>query len=282
MILIIATALIPVLILGWWIYRKDSARPEPLKKLFQAFFYGVGSTFVTVVIVAFLGMMGLVVREPGSFADAAKLSLFAAAFPEETAKLLMLWLFLRKNPFYDEYFDGIVYAACVGLGFAGAENILYVLQSENWMLTGVIRGLTAVPAHFSMACAMGYFYSKRHFGDRSTITAVCILAVPILIHWTWDSLAFSEGLYPALSVAIDIALLGLIIYLYKSTMKRISAMQKLDEARFTPPPVPVPEVQPQTPAELPMPQLPQAEVPQQPDVPLPPPFPGKNDDGPQA
>ena len=282
MILIIATALIPVLILGWWIYRKDSARPEPLNKLFQAFFYGVGSTFVTVVIVALLGFSGLVVREPGSFADAAKLSLFGAAFPEETAKLLMLWLFLRKNRFYDEYFDGIVYAACVGLGFAGAENILYVLQSENWMLTGVIRGLTAVPAHFAMGCAMGYFYSKRHFGDRSTITAVCILAVPILIHWTWDALAFSEGIYPAMSVVIDIALLGLIVYLYKSTKKRITAMQKLDEARFTPPPAPVPDAQPLNPMEPPVQQLPRADMPQQTDVPLPPPFPGADKDRPQA
>lgn len=33
-----------------------------------------------------------------------------AAIPEEFAKLFMLWLLLRKNPFFDERFDGIVYA----------------------------------------------------------------------------------------------------------------------------------------------------------------------------
>ena len=280
MILIIATALLPVLILGWWIYRKDSARPEPLHLLLHAFLYGVGSTFVTVVIVAVLGMMGLVVTEPGSFGDAAKLSLFGAALPEESAKLLMLWLFLRKNKYYDEYLDGIVYAACVGLGFAGTENILYVLQSEDWMLTGVIRGLTAVPAHFAMACAMGYFYSKRHFGDRSNLTAACILAVPILIHWTWDALAFSEGIYPALSVVINGALMVLIFYLYKSTVRRVSSMKKLDEARFTPPPVP--EAQPQIPTGVPSPQLPPTDMPQQANAPVPPPFPGTNENTPQA
>ena len=128
MLLIIITALIPAVILGWWIYQKDSLRPEPLRMLIQAFLYGVGSTFVTLVITQLLGMIGLLVYDLGSFTGAVGTALFAAALPEEMAKLLMLWLFLRKNPYYDEYFDGIVYAACVGLGFAGTENILYLLQ----------------------------------------------------------------------------------------------------------------------------------------------------------
>ncbi|MBR4828791.1 MAG: PrsW family intramembrane metalloprotease [Muribaculaceae bacterium] len=238
MLLIIATALLPVLILGWWIYKKDSLRPEPLGMLYKAFFYGVGSTFVTLVIVSFLGMLGLAVHDLGSFGGAVSTALFVAALPEESAKLLMLWLFLRKNPYYDEYIDGMVYAACVGLGFAGAENVLYLMQSENWLVTGVMRGLTAVPAHFSMACAMGYFYSKRHFGDRSRLTAFCILAVPILIHWIWDVLAFSEGIMPALSVVISILFVLLIFYLYKSTVRRITAMKRQDQARMTPPPLP--------------------------------------------
>lgn len=238
MILVIITALIPAVILGWWIYQKDSLRPEPLRQLILAFLYGVGSTFVTLVITQLLGIMGLFIYDLGSFAGAVGTALFAAALPEELAKLLMLWLFLRRNPYYDERFDGIVYAACVGLGFAAAENVLYLVQSEDWLGTGIIRGLTAVPAHFAIACAMGYFYSKRHFGDRSTITAVCVLAVPILIHWIYDALAFSEGIYPALSVVINILFVLLIWRVYKSTMRRIDELQRLDRSKMTPPPLP--------------------------------------------
>ena len=116
-----------------------------------------------------MNAMGLLVYNLETLTGAVSTALLAAAIPEELAKLAMLWLFLRKNPYYDEYLDGIVYAACVGLGFAGAENFLYLLQSENWVGVGIVRGITAVPAHFAMACAMGYFYSKRHFGDRSNI-----------------------------------------------------------------------------------------------------------------
>ena len=237
MILIVITALLPAFILGWWIYKKDSARPEPLNQLITAFFYGVGSAFVSMVISSLMAVMGMMVYDLGSFAGAVSTALFAAALPEEVAKLTMLWLFLRKNPYYDEYLDGIVYAACIGLGFAGAENILYLLQSENWALTGIVRGVTAVPAHFAIACAMGYFYSKRHFGDRSNVTKVCILAVPILIHWVYDALAFSEGIYPALSVVISILFILLIWRVYKSTMRRIHELQRQDESRRTPPPL---------------------------------------------
>ena len=238
MLLVIITALIPVVILGWWIYKKDSLRPEPLRMLYKAFLYGVGSTFVTLVITSFMAMAGVMLYDLGSFKGAVSTALFAAALPEECAKLLMLWLFLRNNPYYDEYLDGIVYAACVGLGFAGTENILYLLQSDNWLGTGIMRGITAVPAHFAIACAMGYFYSKRHFGDRSRLTAVCVLAVPVIIHWVYDALAFSEGIFPALSVVINVLFVLLIWLVYRNTMRRISTMQQLDQSRMTPPPLP--------------------------------------------
>lgn len=237
-LLIVATALLPALVLGWWIYRKDSLRPEPLPMLYRAFLFGVGSAFLSLLISTVLGLMGLMVYDVGSFTGAVSTALFAAALPEEVAKLTMLWLFLRSNKYYDEYFDGIVYAACVGLGFAGTENILYLLQSEDWVVTGVVRALTAVPAHFAIACAMGYFYSKRHFGDNSRLMMVCVLAVPILIHWVYDALAFSEGVYPALSVVINVLFVLLIWVVYKRTMRRIDQMRQLDRARMTPPPFP--------------------------------------------
>jgi RsiW-degrading membrane proteinase PrsW (M82 family) len=265
-ILIVVTALLPVFILGWWIYRKDSLRPEPLRMLYKAFLFGVGSTFVSLLISGFLAVMGILSVNIETFEGALSTALFAAAVPEEVAKFLMLWLFMRSNKFYDEYLDGIVYAACIGLGFAGTENILYLLQSEDWVITGIVRGLTAVPGHFAMGCAMGYFFSKRHFGDKSTLTAICILAVPILIHWTWDALAFSEGIFPAVSVLISCMLVALIIYLYKSTKRRIAILHDQDLARMTPPPFPG-----ATPTGTPLP-------PPIPGAPLPPPIPGSEID----
>lgn len=113
-----------------------------------------------------------------------------AAIPEELAKLIMLWLLLRKNPHFDERFDGIVYAVCIGMGFAGIENVMYLaggLENGTWIGTGIVRALFSVPAHFLFAVLMGYYYSIYHFGiDRSTKIKVMILAAPIIAHGIYD------------------------------------------------------------------------------------------------
>ena len=159
MILIVALALIPVVLLGWWIYRKDSARPEPLRELVRAFLFGVGSTFVSLVISTVMNCVGLFVYDLGSFTGAISTALFAAAIPEECAKLLMLWLLLRRNKYYDEYFDGIVYAACIGLGFAGFENI-FKFSQFSFHLINFYR-VTAYSSYdnnmFPMKCRSGTF-----------------------------------------------------------------------------------------------------------------------------
>ena len=128
--LVILAALAPVAWLLWTIYRKDSAQPEPTKWLVKAFVYGIGSVFLSLAISMPTSMvlgMNIDNQVYGSFAEAVGDAFFLAAIPEEVAKLFMLWLLLRKNPFFDEHFDGIVYAVCVGLGFAAFENICYLL-----------------------------------------------------------------------------------------------------------------------------------------------------------
>lgn len=59
---------------------------------------------------------------------AIRLSFFGAAILEESAKLFMLWLLLRKNKYFGERVDGIVYAVCVSLGFAALENVMYLFD----------------------------------------------------------------------------------------------------------------------------------------------------------
>lgn len=60
MLLVIITALIPAVILGWWIYQKDSLRPEPLRQLILAFLLWRGFDVRHVGYHATLGYDGLV------------------------------------------------------------------------------------------------------------------------------------------------------------------------------------------------------------------------------
>lgn len=119
-----------------------------------------------------------------------------AALPEEAFKLLALWVVLRKNQYFDEHFDSIVYAVCVGLGFAAVENIFYVFSEEEWVTVAVSRALLAVPEHYAFAILMGYYYSIYHFVDHTPKVANSILLVQVAAHGVYDALAMSGLVNP--------------------------------------------------------------------------------------
>ena len=221
--IILGAAIAPALLLLWYVYSKDF-NPEPRRMVFKGFLYGCASVFVSTLISGPLLDAGLFVNTPQTLLDAVKVSFFGAAVPEESAKLLMLWLLLRRSPEFDERYDGMVYAAAVGMGFACIENLMYVLSSgADWFYVSTTRALFAVPGHFAFAIVMGYFYSRNHF-DGASVRAwdrLKVWLLPVLLHGTYDTLAFSAGLSPALSGAITLLLLFFCIRLFKSTRARI-------------------------------------------------------------
>ena len=224
--LVILAALAPVAWLLWTIYRKDSVQPEPTKWLVKAIVFGIGSVFLSLAISMPTSMvlgMNIDNQVYGSFAEAVGDAFFLAAIPEEVAKLFMLWLLLRKNPFFDEHFDGIVYAVCVGLGFAGFENICYLLggiDDGSWIGIGVARALFSVPAHYFFAILMGYYYSLYHFGiDRSVKAKVMVLVAPILAHGIFDALLFC--------MRVDESLCGILMLLFIIFFTKLKKRAKL-------------------------------------------------------
>ena len=163
-LVVLLTAIAPVAVLMWWVNRKDSSRPEPPMMLAKGFFLGLLSVFLSLGFSQIISGLGLSFIDSTSLEGQVAEAFFGAALPEETAKLIMLWLFLRRNKYYDEYFDGIVYAACVGLGFAGFENIFYLVGEEEWLSVGMVRAF--VSRYFGSACryysfAVIYKVSRR-------------------------------------------------------------------------------------------------------------------------
>ena len=204
--ILLAAALLPAVILMVFILRRDSKHPEPAWQLVKAFLFGVISVFVsTLFSTPFVSLL------PGGYTNATTAVLYsfgAAAIPEEIAKLIMLWLFLRNNKHFDEHLDGVVYAVCVGLGFASLENIMYLTGAgEDWLGTAIARGLLSVPGHFFFAVLMGYYYSLVHFGHDSTRNRIFVLAAPVLAHGIYDALCMTAEVTPAMQAVLTIALL---------------------------------------------------------------------------
>ena len=217
MLSVIALAVLPAFILLYYVYQQDKLQREPVKNLVKAFFYGGASVFASLLISVPFMRMGLFTQEIHSHLDAFRCAFFGAAIPEETAKLVLLWLFLRKCRDFDERMDGIVYAACVGLGFAAFENIEYLFASgSQWVTVGISRSLTAVPAHFGFAVIMGYYYSLNHFDRyRAPGAGVKMWLYPVIGHGVYDWIAMTQEVNPQLSGAIAIVILLLCYWLIK-------------------------------------------------------------------
>ena len=218
-VLIITVAVLPAVGLLYYIYWKDKYKKEPMGLLWKGFGYGALSAIVAVLFNTLLYITGLAVGEAYTFWGHLRVALFEAAIPEELIKFLFLWLLLRRNRYYDEYFDGIVYAASIGLGFAAVENISYLFQNyETWVSVGILRALVSVPGHFMFGITMGFFYAKATFGDptqrkKNLALALCL---PILFHAAFDAtLMVSEILAGAMA-----AFYSLYIYLVEKSKRR--------------------------------------------------------------
>lgn len=220
----LVAALLPALLLFLYIWRKD-AQPEPFKWLFRALLAGVIICIPVASVESWVMNSLFPAGGPTTLFGTTLEAFLVAAVPEEAAKLLALWIILRKNPYFDEHFDGIVYAVCVGLGFAAIENVGYVLSSgEGWASVAIMRALLAVPGHYAFAIIMGYYYAIYHFIDHSRTAAVKVLLIPVLAHGVYDSLAMSGSVDPVAGGICFFALIYFCIKLQKAAQKKVNEL----------------------------------------------------------
>lgn len=184
MAIILTASLAPVIFLMIYIYTKDQFQKEPFKQLMKAFLGGILAGLADVLILNILGIDKLH-PFPGAHGQAFFQAFFLAGIPEELFKLLFLYLFIWRSRYFDEYYDGIEYAAFVGLGFAGLENIMYVWQGG--LGVAVSRALFAVPAHFFFAIIMGYFFAFAKFmPHKKKIYLFLAFLCPAFLHGIYD------------------------------------------------------------------------------------------------
>lgn len=231
---ILSIALLPIAILVYYIYHKDKKSPEPTGKLVKAFLFGVLSVPISFGISIPLGIIGVYPVEATSILGSISTAFFGAAIPEEIAKFFMLWLLLRKNRYFDEKMDGIVYAVCVSLGFAALENIMYLFSNaESYLSVGIARAIFAIPGHFCFGILMGYYYSLAKFYPKTPKkNKALILVAPIVVHGLYDSILFIINVTPAISGILLIVFLVFCHNMWKYGSKRIQEHLVRDNDRF--------------------------------------------------
>lgn len=182
-------SLAPVFVIAFYVYNRDRYEKEPVSVLIKALFIGA------LCVLPVLLIEGLLIRlymGPEGISDAAYTAFVVAGLTEEGIKFLALFLFFWRNRNFNEKFDAIVYAVFIALGFAGIENILYVFQGGYSV--GIMRALTAVPAHALFGIMMGYNFGLARFNEKYRgINLFAAFAVPLIAHGAYDFLLMGNS-----------------------------------------------------------------------------------------
>ena len=195
-ILILIIAILPVFLIGLFIYKKDRDK-ESKRLLIKLFLLGIVSS-----VPALIMEMTWSHFWPEPSTERLIILFFYVLLKVGLSEEICKWFMVYKNAYndreFDHLYDAIVYSVFVSLGFAGFENIFYVF--EGGMTAGLIRSVTAIPCHAINAIFMGNFLGLAKKSDikydKKTSTKYKILSIiiPALMHGIYDFCLYAENL----------------------------------------------------------------------------------------
>jgi RsiW-degrading membrane proteinase PrsW (M82 family) len=178
----------PVIIIALYVYIRDKYEKEPVLSLIKALLTGILIALPIVLIERLLIDFG---PDFDGIREAIYNGFAVASFTEEGFKYLAFLLFFWSSRNFNEKFDGIVYSVYISLGFAAIENLLYVY--EGGYQVGIIRAVTAVPAHALFGIVMGYHFSHaRFYRDKRMKQLFLAFLMPFLWHGFYDFLILGK------------------------------------------------------------------------------------------
>jgi len=228
--LIVLLAILPIIIICKYINSKDKNK-EPICLLIILFVCGIISTYITIYLTNILYELVPIFKISTDNMNLILLFIYSfvsVGLIEEFSKWIFLYLVGYNNKEYDEIYDMIVYSVFVSLGFACYENILYTsfgLSFEESLVTAIVRGISAVPAHACNAVFMGYYLtiakmykqSKKKYKEKEYI--IKSILIPAFLHSIYDFCLLSGYL------VFIILFIVFVIWLYKETIYKIKEIQ---------------------------------------------------------
>lgn len=222
-LLLLAVALAPPLILAARLRNAERHRREPWRVLWRAFAWGA-------LVAAALSIIIELTLAP-VFGDR---SFLIAAFPvgivlvaplvEELTKALGLRIVDDRDP---EPEDGYIYGGAVGLGFAATENSFYILSAftfagqEVAFATALYRGVATVALHGAASAIAGHGIWRARYGG-SRLWAVWGIGGAIALHVFYNGLAGLSVGWATLAAA------GIAILAYLRIMRRVVVLDSRD------------------------------------------------------
>ncbi len=212
--ILVQLALAPTIICLFYIYIRDKYEKEPIRLLAVGLLFGI---VITVPIIKTENLVTLLAPKGGLILDAFFSSFVVAGLVEELFKFTILYFLVWRNDNFNEKFDGIVYAVFISLGFAGIENVLYVINPElGGFKTAFSRAVFSVPGHALFGVTMGYYFAIARFLEQKHYSFLLkAILVSILVHGTYDFILLSGKAY------ISIFFIPFVLFLWISGFRKI-------------------------------------------------------------
>jgi len=154
-------AVMPGFLLMVYFYKRDKHEPEPQEKVQKVLGWGAAVSLLAIVIELPLQYLFNQLVPEQSWAGIFLSAFVVAATVEEFCKYGVMRKCIYDDPEFNEPYDGVVYCVAASLGFAIAENVLYVLGGG--LGVAILRAFLAVPAHALFGVFMGYFLGRSKF-----------------------------------------------------------------------------------------------------------------------
>jgi RsiW-degrading membrane proteinase PrsW (M82 family) len=200
--LLIAITVLPVVLILDYIYRNDVHKEEKShlrKTILLGILFLIPVAIIELIVDVFFPVESTAVT---SYVQLFINTFLGIAIIEEGGKYLVVRLFNYNKNHFDESYDAIVYCTYASLGFAVAENVLYVFGglftsgSTISFITAIFRALTSIPGHACFGIFMGYFVAKAkmaQFNNEPGEKKYLLLALftATIVHTIYDFLLLS-------------------------------------------------------------------------------------------
>ncbi|MBP9757232.1 MAG: PrsW family intramembrane metalloprotease [Candidatus Pacebacteria bacterium] len=180
-----AGGVLPALAWLWFWRREDAAHPEPRRLIALAFFAGMVTVAIVIPMERFVEPIIKDLTLPGFIFASQTLVFTAWSFIEEIMKFLAARFTVLKRREDDEPIDPVIYMITVALGFAAAENTLFLISpigGETFVqtfITGNLRFIGATLLHVLSSAVIGValglsFYASKRIKRRYMIGGVIL------------------------------------------------------------------------------------------------------------
>jgi protease PrsW len=178
---------------GIWLYfllKEDARCPEPRTTVALAFIAGMAAVPIVLPLEHFAN------------ANLHGPSIIVAwAIIEETLKYAMAATFILWRRAVNETPDYVIYMITVALGFASAENMLFLLtplsdgQITLSLMTGNVRFLGSTLLHVVASAAIGFAlaFSAHYQPPTRALAAAFGVILAIALHTAFNALIISQG-----------------------------------------------------------------------------------------